>query len=114
MQPLLKVVKDRRLALGLKQHDLTPLVGMSRQQYQRLESKGNPRLSTLEQIAAGLKCSLLLIPEEKLQAVLKAINTATPTEVEPAPVELVEPKKRVKRKKKVLPEELPKQRSLWD
>lgn len=45
-------------------------IGISRQQYQRLESKGNPRLDTLELVAKGLKSELLLIPEEKLDAVL--------------------------------------------
>lgn len=54
----------------LKQHDMMLRVGISRQQYQRLESKGNPRLETLELIAKGLKSELLLIPQEKLDAVL--------------------------------------------
>ena len=44
-------------------------VGISRQQYQRLESKGNPRLDTLDLISKGLNCELMLIPKEKLNAV---------------------------------------------
>ncbi len=44
-------------------------IGMSRQQYQRLESKGNPQLDTLELIAKGLNCELMLIPKDKQQAV---------------------------------------------
>lgn len=44
-------------------------VGMSRQQYQRLESKGNPTLKNLELIAKGLKMELMLVPQEKLFAV---------------------------------------------
>ncbi len=44
-------------------------VGMSRQQYQRLESQGNPTLKNLELLAKGLKMELMLIPQEKLQAV---------------------------------------------
>lgn len=70
MQSLLEQIKNRRLALALKQHDMMLRVGISRQQYQRLESKGNPRLDTLELIAKGLKSELLLIPQEKLEAVL--------------------------------------------
>lgn len=70
MNSLLEQLKKRRLALALKQHDMLLRVGMSRQQYQRLESRGNPRLDTLELIAKGLKSELLLIPEEKLEAVL--------------------------------------------
>ncbi|AXS84804.1 helix-turn-helix domain-containing protein [Marinobacter sp. Arc7-DN-1] len=69
MTSLLDQIKQRRLNLGLKQHDMMMRVGMSRQQYQRLESKGNPRLDTLELIAMGLKSELMLVPQEKLEAV---------------------------------------------
>ena len=56
-------------------------VGISRQQYQRLESKGNPRLDTLELVAQGLNSQLLLIPQEKLNAVqaILADDTLSPT-----------------------------------
>ena len=70
---LLEQVKKRRIALALKQHDMMLRVGISRQQYQRLESKGNPRLDTLELIVKGLKSELLLIPQEKLNAVLAVL-----------------------------------------
>ncbi|MES9898984.1 MAG: helix-turn-helix transcriptional regulator [Sedimenticola sp.] len=72
MNSLLEQLKKRRLALGLKQNDMMLRIGVSRQQYQRLESKGNPRLNTLELIAKGFKSELMLIPQEKLSAV-KAI-----------------------------------------
>ncbi|QIB66122.1 helix-turn-helix transcriptional regulator [Kineobactrum salinum] len=62
-------LKTRRKAIGLKQEDMELRVGMSRQQYQRLESKGNPRLDTLELVAKGLKMELMLIPQEKLRDV---------------------------------------------
>jgi len=77
MQKLLGQIKKRRLALALKQHDMMLRVGMSRQQYQRLESKGNPRLDTLELIASGLKSELLLVPNEKLRAVLSILAEDT-------------------------------------
>lgn len=70
MNSLLEQIKKRRISLTLKQHDMMMRVGISRQQYQRLESKGNPRLDTLELISKGLKSELLLIPQEKLNAVL--------------------------------------------
>lgn len=73
MNSLLEQIKKRRIALKLKQHDMRLRVGMSRQQYQRLESKGNPRLDTLELIAEGLKSELLLIPQEKLNEVLAVL-----------------------------------------
>lgn len=72
MSSLIEQLKQRRIALGLKQHDMLLRAGMSRQQYQRLESRGNPRLDTLELLAKGLQSEILLIPQEKLRAV-KAI-----------------------------------------
>lgn len=72
MSQLLEQLKKRRKQLGLKQADMMLRVGMSRQQYQQLESKGNPRLDTLELVAKGLTSELLLVPQEKLLAV-KAI-----------------------------------------
>lgn len=69
MISLLKQLKKRRITLGLKQHDMMLRIGVSRQQYQRLESKGNPRLDTLELIAKGLNSTLMLIPEEKVHLV---------------------------------------------
>ncbi len=62
-------LKKRRKELELKQEDMMLRVGMPRQQYQRLESKGNPQLDTLELVARGLKMEVMLIPQEKLRAV---------------------------------------------
>lgn len=73
MNSLLEQIKKRRTALKLKQHDMMLRAGISRQQYQRLESKGNPRLDTLELVAKGLKSELLLIPQEKLTVVLAVL-----------------------------------------
>lgn len=83
MSTLLEQLKKRRIALGLKQNDMMLRIGISRQQYQRLESKGNPRLDTLELITKGLKSELMLIPQEKLlavKAVLETENSSHPTE----------------------------------
>jgi transcriptional regulator with XRE-family HTH domain len=66
---LLEQIKKRRNKLGLKQKDMMLRVGMSPQQYQRLEAKGNPRLNTLELVAKGLKGELMLIPQDKVAAV---------------------------------------------
>lgn len=72
MSGLLEQLKKRRKQLGLKQADMLLRAGISRQQYQQLESKGNPRLDTLQLVAKGLNGELLLVPQEKLLAV-KAI-----------------------------------------
>lgn len=71
---LLGQLKSRRKFLGMTQEDMTLRVGMGRQQYQRLESDGNPRLDTLELIAKGLKMELMLIPQEKVRAVRDVLN----------------------------------------
>lgn len=72
--PLLAQIKERRLLLGLKQQDMYMRVGISRQQYQRLESQGNPRLDTLELVAKGLSSELMLIPQDKLEAVKRLLS----------------------------------------
>ncbi len=75
MRSLLQQLKKRRLDLGLKQSDMMMRIGVSRQQYQHLESKGNPRLDTLELIVTGLNSEIMLIPGEKLNAVLAVIES---------------------------------------
>ena len=70
---LLMQVKKRRLELGLKQHDMYMRAGLSRQQYQHIESKGNPRLNTLVLVALGLNSELMLIPKEKREAVMQLL-----------------------------------------
>lgn len=67
-------LRARRRALGLKQHDMPLKVGMTRQQYQRLEAGGNPRLTTLELVAAGLDLALMLVPKEKLSEVRAVLS----------------------------------------
>ncbi|WP_048305482.1 helix-turn-helix domain-containing protein [Halomonas sp. PR-M31] len=70
---LLEQIKSHRLTLGLKQSDMLMRLGMSRQQYQRLEANGNPRLNTLELVAKGLNAELMLIPQGKREAVLAVL-----------------------------------------
>ncbi len=79
---LLQQLKKRRTALGLKQSDMMMRIGVSRQQYQRLEAQGNPRLDTLELIAKGLNGELMLIPKEKVRAVIAALESVA-TEQKP-------------------------------
>jgi transcriptional regulator with XRE-family HTH domain len=76
MGDLLQQLKHRRLEMGLKQNDMMLRIGVSRQQYQRLESKGNPRLDTLELVAKGLNSEIMLIPNEKLGAVLDVLESS--------------------------------------
>jgi transcriptional regulator with XRE-family HTH domain len=71
---LLYQIKQRRLKLGLKQKDMMMRIGVSRQQYQRLEAQGNPQLDTLELIAKGLNSELMLIPKAKVSAVVAMLE----------------------------------------
>jgi len=71
---LLTQIRRRRLQLLLKQQDMYMRVGISRQQYHRIENKGNPRLDTLELIAQGLNAELMLIPKEHVEAVKKLLE----------------------------------------
>jgi HTH-type transcriptional regulator / antitoxin HipB len=66
---LLDQYRQRRRALHFTQQDVAMRTGMVRQQYQRLEGGGNPRLDTLELAADGLNAKLMLIPMEKWHAV---------------------------------------------
>ena len=80
MSSFLKQLKNRRIELGFKQHDMYMRIGVSRQQYQRLESRGNPRLNTLELVAKGLKSRVMLIPEEDLRAVRAVLDRTHPAD----------------------------------
>jgi len=77
MNNLHKQIKTQRIKLGFKQEDLATRIGMARQQYQRLESKGNPRLDTLELIAKGLKMELMLIPKDKIRAIKDILDSTS-------------------------------------
>lgn len=69
MSRLLRQIKLHRKALGMRQQDMFMRIGMARQQYQRLETNGNPRLDTLELVAIGLGLQVMLIPEDKVSDV---------------------------------------------
>ena len=77
MNFLLQQLKKRRTDLKLKQKDMLLRTGISRQQYQHLESKGNPRLDTLELVAKGLNSELMLIPKENIRAVKMVLVSKT-------------------------------------
>ena len=94
MKSLLGQLKNRRIKPGLKQHDMRLCVGISRQQYQRLESRGNPRLDTLALIARGLHSEILLMPQEKLPAV-KAVLAGETADTPKAETSCAEREKRL-------------------
>ena len=71
---ILEQLKQGRVKLGLTQKDMMMRVGMSRQQYQHIESDGNPRLATLELLAKGINCELMLIPKSKYLEVQQLLD----------------------------------------
>ena len=83
MKNILKQIKRRRKAKGLKQNDIASVTGVSRQQYQRLESKGNPSLASLERIAKALHATVALVPNDKLHLVAKHIDYYDPADDRP-------------------------------
>lgn len=82
---VLAQLKTRRKQLGLKQADMLLRAGISRQQYQQLESRGNPRLDTLELVAKGLNSELVLVPQDKLLAVQAVLEGLNKTSASPDP-----------------------------
>lgn len=76
---ILEQIQKRRLELGLKIQDMVLRAGLSRQMYGKIEAGGNPRLSTLDQIAEGLDSVVMLIPKEKHSQIQKLLaNGAAP------------------------------------
>ena len=71
---ILEQLRKRRKELGLLQKDMLLKVGMTRQQYNRLEKRGNPRLDTLELLSKGLDMELMLIPKEMLNSVQQILQ----------------------------------------
>lgn len=75
-------IRARRRTLGFTQAAMKNRIGMGQQQYQRIEAGGNANLDTIQLIADGLNADLMLIPRNRVQAVLNLLNDVEPT---PAP-----------------------------
>ena len=71
---LLDQIRRRRINLSLKIQDMVLRAGLTRQQYGKIENGGNPRLSTLDQIAEGLESALVLVPKGQLTAVQRLLE----------------------------------------
>ena len=60
-------LEKRRRALGLNQSDMLMKIGMSQQQYQRVEAGHDIRVSTLLRVLEGMGLELLLAPRERVR-----------------------------------------------
>jgi transcriptional regulator with XRE-family HTH domain len=70
---LLPQIRERRLEMAIKEEQMSYRTGISKQRYRHLEAEGNPTLRTLDKIAAVLGCQLMLIPDDKISAVLDVL-----------------------------------------
>ena len=60
-------LEKRRRALGLNQSDMLMKIGMSQQQYQRVEAGHDIRVSTLLRVLEGMGLELLLATREQVR-----------------------------------------------
>lgn len=62
LETLADTLYRNRTAKGLDQKDMKMLIGMTQQQYQRIENGQDLRVSTLIRILEGLDLELILVP----------------------------------------------------
>ena len=75
----------QRTALSMSQKDMLMKIGMSQQQYQRAESGGDLRVSSLMRILEGMGLELMLVPRDRIQQVKQVL--ASPLDWHDNPVE---------------------------
>lgn len=64
-EELAQTLQHHRKAKGLGQKDMRLKIGMSQQQYQRVESGSDLRVSTLLRILEGLELELQIVPRQQ-------------------------------------------------
>lgn len=86
LKQLPEFLKQRRIQLDLNQKDMLMRIGMSQQQYQRIEAGADPRLSTLLRILEGMDLEMMLVPRQRVQeieALLEGTSRLTVNESQP-------------------------------
>ncbi|PLR41135.1 transcriptional regulator [Chimaeribacter californicus] len=78
LDELAGILKQRRQALALNQHDMLMKIGMTQQQYQRIEAGGDVRLSTLLRVLEGMDLELQLVPRERASQLGTSAERETP------------------------------------
>lgn len=66
LKTIAKTLSVRRRELGLDQSDMRMKIGMSQQQYQRIEGGNDLRVSSLLRVLEGLGLQLLFVPTKNL------------------------------------------------
>lgn len=64
-----KFLKEKRVELGWNQKDFLMKIGMTQQQYQRIESGSDMRMSTLLRILAAMDLDYLIVPKKNVRDV---------------------------------------------
>lgn len=67
---IVALLVEQRKKLGIEQKDMYMRIGMKQQQYQRIESGSDVRLSTLLRVLEGLDLELLIVPRGRSAATL--------------------------------------------
>ena len=79
-----KTLLRRRKELGLTQHAVAGLAGITQSHLSMIErDDSDPRLSTLQDIARALRSELVLVPSETLPGVQSIVGTAPPPDQRP-------------------------------
>lgn len=69
LNELAPALRAQRKRLGLNQTDMHLRTGMRQQQYQRIETGSDPRLSTLLRLLEGMELELMLVPRAQVSDV---------------------------------------------
>ncbi|TFZ53338.1 helix-turn-helix domain-containing protein [Serratia proteamaculans] len=72
-----RVLKDKRAELGWNQKDFLMKIGMTQQQYQRIESGSDMRMSTLLRILMAMDLECVIVPKNKVREVELLLQTET-------------------------------------
>lgn len=62
-------LKEKRAELGWNQKDFLMKIGMTQQQYQRIESGSDMRMSTLLRILMAMDLECVIVPKNKVREV---------------------------------------------
>lgn len=77
LKDISQALKKHRKLAGLEQSDMKLRIGMSQQQYQRMEAGADVRLSSLLRVLEGLNLKLMLVPKNRMKEVESLLATPT-------------------------------------
>ena len=77
LQQLANTLCNARADRGFDQKDMKLLIGMTQQQYQRVESGTDHRVSTLLRILEGLDLELLVVPKALASHIESLLHSAS-------------------------------------